>query len=200
MKGISDDAGSLAVFMDIGSMRELFGQREDYYNVLLSDRALAVGPERLCSVTSDADVKYSAAVFTSLMMPLVILMSAAAAVMFFVVLYLMLGVMIERAAFGISLVQIFGFRAGEIRKLYLNGNAWVVAAGAVFGIPLAKAVVDAAYPWMVANVACGMDLEFPWYLYGAVFAGVMAAYVLINALLVQKLKRITPEQVLKRRE
>lgn len=200
VKGISDDAGSLAVFMDIGSMRELFGQREDYYNVLLSDRALAVGPERLCSVTSDADVKYSAAVFTSLMMPLVILMSAAAAVMFFVVLYLMLGVMIERAAFGISLVQIFGFRAGEIRKLYLNGNAWVVAAGTVFGIPLAKAVVDAAYPWMVANVACGMDLEFPWYLYGAVFAGVMAAYALINALLVQKLKRITPEQVLKRRE
>ena len=76
------------------------------------------------------------------------------------VLYLMMGVMIDRASFGISLVQVFGFRTGEIRKLYLNGNTWIVAVGAMIGIPLAKNIMNLLYPWMIANTACGMNLEF----------------------------------------
>ena len=34
VKGICDYASGLAVFMDIVSMRELFGQEENYYNML----------------------------------------------------------------------------------------------------------------------------------------------------------------------
>lgn len=112
----------------------------------------------------------------------------------------MMGVMIDRASFGISLVQVFGFRTGEIKKLYLNGNAWIVAAGAIIGIPLSKIIMDALYPWMIANTAVGMNLEFPWYLYVQIFAGVMVVYFGVNTLLVRKLKRITPAEVLKNRE
>ena len=108
--------------------------------------------------------------------------------------------MIDRASFGISLVQVFGFRTDEIRKLYLNGNTWIVAAGALIGIPLAKKTMDLLYPWMIANTACGMNLEYPWYLYAVVFVGVMAVYFAVNALLVRKIKKITPAEVLKNRD
>lgn len=200
IKGITDYANGLAVFMDIESMRELFGQDEDYYNMVLSKRALDIKDGSLYSVTTKEDVKQSASVFTSLMMPMVVMMTVAAVIIFCMVLYLMMGVMVDRASFGISLIQVFGFRTGEIKKLYLNGNTWIVAAGAVIGIPLAKVIMNALYPWLVANVACGMNLRFPWYLYVGIFAGVMVVYFIINALLVRKLARITPAEVLKNRE
>lgn len=200
VEGICEHASGLAVFMDIGSMRELFGQEEAYYNVLLSDRELPIDEGRIYNITTREDVAHSTSIFTSLMMPLIIMMTASAAIIFCMVLYLMMGVMIDRASFGISLVQVFGFRTDEIRKLYLNGNVWIVAAGAIFGIPLAKRIMDALYPWMIANVSVGMNLKFPWYLYVEIFVGVMAVYFAVNTLLVRKLKRITPAEVLKNRE
>lgn len=200
VKGICDYAGGLAVFMDIDSMRELFGQEEDYYNVLLSDQELGIDEGSLYSMATREDAQKSASVFTSLMMPLTVMMILAAVMIFCMVLYLMMGVMIDRSSFSISLLQVFGFRTGEIRTLYLNGNAWIVAVGAVMGIPLSKIIMDAIYPWMIANAACGMNLEFPWYLYAGIFIGVMVVYFVVNTALVRKLKRITPAQVLKNRE
>ena len=200
IKGICDHASGLAVFMDIGSMRELFGKEEGYYNMLLSDTELVIDESRLYSMTTREDVAYSVSVFTSLMMPLIIMMTVSAVFIFCMVLYLMMGVMIDRSSFGISLVQVFGFRTGEIRKLYLSGNTCIVAAGAAVGIPLAKIIIDALYPWLIANTSVGINLEFPWYLYGEIFAGMMAVYFVVNLFLVRKLKRITPAEVLKNRE
>ena len=78
VKGISDYAGGLAVFMDIDSMRELFGQEEDYCNMLLSDKELNIDEGRIYSITTKEEAEHSASIFTSLMMPLVILMTVAA--------------------------------------------------------------------------------------------------------------------------
>lgn len=114
--------------MDIGSMRELFGKADDYYNTVFSDKALDIAEGRLYSVTTKADVERSSDVFISPMMPMIIMLIAVAAVIFFAVMYLMMNVMIDRAAFGISLIKVFGFRTKEIKKLYLNGNFYVIAA------------------------------------------------------------------------
>lgn len=196
----ADYAVNLAVFMDIDSMRELFGKDDDYYNVLLSDEALDIDGGRIYAVTTRSDIERSAGVFTDLMMPMVVMMSLVSAIIFCVVIFLMMNVMIDRASFGISLVKIFGFRTNEIRKLYLNGNTVVVAVGAVICIPLAKLIMDKAYPNFIANVACGMDIAFPWYLYVGLFCAVMAIYFAVNNLLANKLKKISPAEALKNRE
>ena len=54
--GIADYSVGLSVFMDIDSMRELFGQDEDYYNMLLSDTELDIDSGRVYSVTTKADI------------------------------------------------------------------------------------------------------------------------------------------------
>lgn len=198
--GIADYSVGLTVFMDIDIMRELFGQSENYYNMLLSDNELDIDDGRIYSVTTKADIERSAGVFIKLMKPTVVTMITVSIIIFCVVMYLMMGVMIDRASFGISLIQIFGFRTKEIRRLYLNGNLLIVTAGAIIGIPVAKAAMDAIYPWFIANTACGMDLHFPWYLYVGIFAGILVVYGAVNCLLVRKIKRITPAEVLKNRE
>ncbi len=198
--GIAEYSVGLSVFMDIDSMRELFGKDDDYYNMLLSDEKLDIDEGRVYSVTTKADIEQSASVFVDQMRGMFTMMIAMSIIIFCVVMYLMMNVMIDRASFGISLVKIFGFRTKEIRKLYLNGNAVTVAVGAIITIPLSKLIMDAIYPSFIAQNACGLNLHFPWYLYAAIFGGIMLFYLAVSTVLVGKLKKITPAEVLKNRE
>ena len=200
VEDICDYSAGLMVFMDIDSMRELFGQEDDHYNTVFSDKKLDIDDGRLYSVTTRADIERASDVFIELMTPMIATLIGASAAIFFMVMFLMLNVMIDRASFGISLIKIFGFRTGEIRKLYLNGNTYIIAIGAAICIPLSKLCSDTMYPFLISNTACGMNLHFTWYMYLGLFAAVMALYFIINTLLVRKLKKMTPAEVLKNRE
>lgn len=198
--GIAQYAAGLYVFMDIDSMRELFDVEEDYYNVVFSDEALDIPSGRLYAVTTRAQVEEAADIFVNLMMPMVTMMTVMSALIFGIVMYLMMKVMIDRSAFGISLIKIFGYRMKEIKKLYLSGNFFIVAVGAAICIPLAKLAMDAMYPVMIANTACGMNLAFPWQLYVGIYAAILLLYFVINCFLTVRLRHVLPAEVLKNRE
>ena len=134
------------------------------------------------------------------MASMVYTMTGVSAFIFFVVLYLMMGIMVDRASYDISLMKIFGYRRGEIRKLYLNGNMYFVALGSLIAIPLAKKTIDSIYPYFISNVACGMDLTMSPLVYVGLFVIIMAMYFVINAMLVRRIDKVTPAQVLKNRE
>ena len=197
---ISEYSVGFAVFMDIGSMRDLFGKGDDYYNVIYSDKELGIDSGRLYSVTTKSSIESSSSVFVNTMMSMVVTLISAGIIIFCVVMYLMMAVMIDRSKMGISLIKIFGYRSDEVRSLYLNGNTFIVAAGALIAIPLAKLVIDNLYPSFICNVACSMDLSYSWMLYLAIYLGIMLIYLCINAMLLFKINRITPAEVLKERE
>ena len=188
------------VFMDIDSARELFGQEDDYYNVVFSDKELEIDSGRLYAVTSKTDIEKSASIFSDMMMPMISMLCVVSALIFIVVMYLMMKVMIDRSSFGISLMKIFGYRTKEIRKLYLNGNFYTVAVGALVCLPLAKWLMDAMYPMMIANISCGMNLQFTWQMYVGIYMAILVLYFIINWALVGHLKKMVPAEVLKNRE
>ncbi len=197
---VSDYSVGFAIFMDIDSMRELFGEEAGYINVLYSDEPLDIDEARLYSVTTKAEIEHSSAVFLDMMFPLTVTLISAGSIICCVVMYLMMAVTIDRSAMGISLIKIFGYRSNEVRKLYLNGNTAIVAIGGLFVIPLAKFLIDTIYPSFIANVACSMDLHYPWMLYLGVYMFLLCIYFAVNALLLRKINRITPAEVLKDRE
>ncbi len=192
-------AGYLA-FMDIESMRELMGKNEDYYNIVFSDSALDIDGGRLYSTLSKDEVKKSSSVFVSQMTPMIVTLLAASVLIFAVVMYLMMKVMIDRSAMSISMLKVFGYRKKEIGKLYLNGNLFIVVLSAAMGIPLSKAVMDRLYPYLVSNIACGLNLTFSRQMYAGVFVGILALYFIINRILMFRVSRILPAEVLKNRE
>lgn len=200
VKDIAQYSTSFYVFMDIDYMRELFGESDRYYNQVFADRELDIEAGRLYAVTTKADIEKASDVFIHEMTPMITMMTILPILIFAVVMYLMMKVMIDRSAFHISMVKVFGYRTREIKKLYLNGNFYVIAVGAAICIPLAKKCMDMMYPVLVSNVACSMTLAFPWYLYAAVYAGVIAVYLVINQLLVGKLQKVNLAEVLKNRE
>ena len=190
----------LTVFMDIDSCRELFGESDDYYNAVMSDRELDIDEGRLYSVTDKADIEKAAGIFVDLMAPLYTLLITMSTVIFCLVMFLMTSVMIDRASFGISLMKIFGFRGKEVKKLYLDGNRIAVMLGALVSIPLAKIITDKLFPVFVSNVACGLYLDFEWYYYLIIYIAILIFYSIISLLLTGKLNRLTPAEVLKNRE
>lgn len=200
VKGIAPYSVGLYVFMDIDSMRQLFDQKDDYYNVVLSSENLNIDAKKLYAVTTKEDISKSSDVFISNMMPMISTMIIISMIIFCMVMYLMIKIMIDRSAFSISLIKIFGFRTGEIRKLYLNGNFYVIAVSALICIPAAKKLMDMIYPYLISNVACGMNLVFSWKLYLGIYVGIIICYLVINQLLVRKLKKMVPAEVLKNRE
>lgn len=188
------------VFMNIDSMRELFGADGDYFNVVFSKEALDIPSGRLYATATREEVEKSSAVFVELMLPMVYSLSIVSILIFAIVMYLMMKVMIDRSALNISLMKIFGYRIGEIRKLYLNGNFYMIAVGAAIAVPLTKKIIDVMFPYLISNTAVGINLKFSWQLYVGIYVGTLVLYLIINQLLVGRLKKILPAQVLKNRE
>lgn len=198
--GIVPYSAGIFAFMEIDSMRALMGESEDYYNIVFADHVLDIDSGRLYASSSKGEVEKSADVFVELMWPMIIMLSIVSALLFLVVMYLMLKVMVDRSASSISMMKVFGYRKREIRKLYLNGNLMVVAVSALVGIPLAKVIMDALYPYMVSNVAVNLNLTFSWWMYVGLFAAIIVLYFLSMPFLMRKVNRILPAEVLKNRE
>ena len=198
--GVVTYAPAFFVFMDLDSMRELFGMPDDYYNMVFSDHDLHIDPGRLYSVSTRSDVVKAATVFTDLMYGMVYTMIVASAAIMGIVMFLMIKVMIDRSVQSIALFKIFGYRRRELNRLFLNGNTLLIAIGTMISIPLAKTIMDAMYPFLVSNVACAINLYFEPWIYAVLFAGVMLVYALIHIPLTRRIGRIRPNEVLKNRE
>ena len=200
VESIATYSPAFYVFMDIEDARELFGASKDAYNVVFSDHDLGVDAARLYTVVTKSDIRSAAGVFSDLMRSMVIMIVIVATLIFAVVMYLMMKVMIDRSAFSISLIKVFGFRKKEIKKLYLDGNFFIVAIGAAICLPLSKVIMDQVFPYLVSNVNCGIGIQFEPWLWGLLYGAILLLYWCINRVLVGRLNRIVPAEVLKNRE
>lgn len=200
IEGIVPYSTSFFAFMEIDSLRELMGEEDGYYNIVFSDHDLNADRERLYSTTSKKDIEESAGVFVDMMISMVVMLLICSILIFAVVMYFMMKVMIDRSKLSISLMKVLGYRKKEVGRLYLNGNLLVVSLSAFLGIPLSKIIMDSMYPYLVANIACGMDLTFSWEMYGGIWAAIVVLYFLVNRILMGKVNRILPAEVLKNRE
>lgn len=191
---------SFYVFMAIDDARELFGAESDEYNVVFADKDLGVDPARLYATTTKADIESAAGIFADQMKSMVVMIVAISTLIFVMVMYLMMKVMIDRSAFSISLIKVFGYRTKEIRKLYLDDNFFIIAIGAAICLPLSKLIMSAVYPSLVSNVNCGVKLTFAPWLWAVLYCGIIVLYFIINRVLVGRLNKIVPAEVLKNRE
>ena len=201
IKAITQYSPSFMVFMPYDRSLELFGEQDDFYNVVFSDHELDIEKGRLYSTTTKADVEKAAGIFSDQMRGMIVTLGGASAVIFAIVLYLMMKVMIDRSSFSIALIKIFGYRNKELKRMYLDGNFYVVMLGAIISVPLSKVIMDLVYePAFTPNIACGVDKSFPVWMYIGIFALVIVLYFIINHLLVGRIKKMTPAEVLKNRE
>lgn len=197
---ITQYSSGLYAFMDIDSMRDLFQASSDYYNMVVSKKKLSIDSGKLYATTRKKAIEDSSDIFINMMKPMMGTIVGISVLIFAVVMYLMIKVMIDRSAQNIALMKVFGYRKKEIKKLYLDGNFYMIAVGALISVPLSKKLMDAMYPALVSNIACGMNLSFSWQMYAMIYAGILITYLVINKLLVRKIYKVGLSDVLKNRE
>ena len=91
---ITQYAPGFMVFMPYDKALELFGEQDDYYNVVFADHELDIEPGRLYSTTTKEDVEKAAGIFVNQMKSLILTLGGVSALIFAIVLYLMMKVMI----------------------------------------------------------------------------------------------------------
>lgn len=190
----------LTVFMNIDNMRDVFDCSSNYFNAVLSNSELNIPEDQLLNMVSRNDIVRSTDVFVNNMKRTTIIFTVVSIIIFVVVMYLMMNMMVKKNSYNISLAKIFGFRSGEIRKMYLDGNAYIIGIGALICVPVSKLLINGIFPSFALNVASGMNFTYPFYAYIIVYAAIMLLYVIINRLLMMSINRITPAEVLKNRE
>ncbi len=198
--GIEQYSVGLHIFMDIDNMRELFEQEKDYYNVLMSTETLDIDPDYVYNITTKRNLIRFAGIFRDSMGGMVSLLLGSSIVVFIVVMYLMIKVMIDRSSFHISLIKTFGFTDKEVRKMYLDGNFLTVIISGIISVPLSKLIMDGCWLLLCSNIAGGFNTHIPIHYYAGIFCLIIGCYLLVSGLLMMKLKRISPADVLKDRE
>lgn len=200
---IAQFSAGLYNFMNIDTMRALFDTDPSYYNAICSDSAIDIDSADLYSTIRKSDFTNFVDVFVDNMSPMIYMMFILSIVIFFAVLYLMLKVIIDHSAFSISMMRVFGYRNGEIRKLYLDGNFIIFIVSAILSVPMSKKVMEKKWPQMTDHVSMGIDVSFSWMNYLIIFGTMLAAYFIIAALLNHKLKKQLENdngEILKNRE
>lgn len=187
-------------FMDIEAMRKLFGRDEDYINVVFADEALDIPGGRLYATTTRTMIAEASEIFVEMMWPMVIMLGIVSIIIFMVVMYLMMKVTIDRSAFPIALMKVFGYRNKEVKKLYLDGNFFLVALGALVCLPASKLTMDGIYPYFISNIGIGMNLRFDWKMYVGIYVCILLFYLIVNRLLVGRIRKVNLAEVLKNRE
>ena len=180
IEAVTQYAPSFMVLLPYDKALDLFGEQDDYYNVVFADHDLGVESGRLYSTLTRDDVKKSAGIFADQIRSMIITIAPVSALIISNDLIKILKIMIVPYSFSIALIKIFGYRNKEVKKMYLDGNFYIVLIGALVSIPLAKVLLDAAYePQFVPNIACGVDKSFPVWLYLAMLAGVLVLYFIV---------------------
>lgn len=199
--GIADYSASLLVFLPEDEMRDVYDLDEDYFNMLISDKELDeedIGA--VLGTVKKADIRKSADTLMDNMMLTVVVMLAASVLVFIAVLYLLLKQAIEKSSFGISVMQIFGYRQKEINSIFININFIIVAIALVCAVFLGKPVIDGMYPSLVTDIDLGFDTSFSAATYAVLIIVTAAVYLVSMLLLKRRLAKISYAQLLKNRE
>lgn len=200
VKEIVDYPIGLTCFMDKDSMDQLFNYPKDSYNVIYSDKKLDINPNDLHNTKTKRDIEKSAEIFLEQMKSMVTTMLLSSTAMMIIVMYQMIKVMMDRSSLEISLFKIFGYRETEIRKLYMDGNFYLVAIGALIAVPMAKYIMDKIYPLLISNVASQVDFGFSFKMYAMIYIGIIIIYLIVRTLILWKINKISPQEVLSNRE
>jgi putative ABC transport system permease protein len=141
-------------------------------------------------------------VFLESMTPMIGSLYFVSVIIFLIVMYLMMKVIVDRADFPIALFRTFGYQNNEIRRLFLDGNFIAIAVMSVVIVPLCKYLMDKMWPSLVSYVPMGLDVKFRPYYYFIIVGLILASYLLINFILMQKLKKNEEDivSILKERE
>ena len=138
--------------------------------------------------------------FIGMMSDLIGLMVGLAVFIFLLFMYLLTKAVLDRSARSISYMKVFGYRDGEISRLYIRSITLCVAATLVLSLPVIIGSLTAIFRAMLISYNGNIEIYVPcWSMAACVGIG-FATYLVVALLHTRSIKRVSLAEALKVQE
>ena len=188
------------VYMAIDDFNELFGNDASYFNGYASDEALDLDARYFAGDTTPDDMRAVGDQFIGMMSDLIGMMVGLAVFIFLLFMYLLTKAVIDRSARSISYMKVFGYRDGEISRLYIRSITLCVAASLVLSLPVIIGSLTVIFRAMLLAYNGNIEIYVPWWSM-AECAGIgFATYLVVALIHTRSIKRVSLSEALKVQE
>ena len=188
------------VYLSIEDFNKLFGNDTAYFNGYVSDETLELDARYFAGDTTPDDMRAVGNQFVDMMSSLIGMMVGLAVFIFLLFMYLLTKAVIDRSARSISYMKVFGYRNGEISRLYIRSITLCVAASLVLSLPVIIGSLTAIFRAMLLSYNGNIEIYVPWWSM-AECAGIgFATYLVVALLHTRSIKRVSLAEALKVQE
>ena len=190
----------MAVYLSLSDFNRLFGNDAGYFNAYASDQALDLDARYLASDLTPSDMDAIGEQFVGMMDDMIGMLVGLSVFIFLVFMYLLTKSVIDRSARAISYLKVFGYRDGEISRLYVRSITLTVAVSLVLCQPIIIGGLTAIFRAMLLAYSGNIEIFVPMASIVEVIAIGFATYLVVALLHVRRIKRVPLALALKVQE
>ena len=198
-KVIEYDA-DMTVFIDKATLQKLAGKESESINCILSDQKQNIDEKYLAKVISREDKLGAARQMLDSFSTILSFINIFSVVVYIIIMYIMTKVVIEKNAVPIAYMKVFGYEPDEIRKLYLTATTIVVTISLFICIPLEILLFKEVLVFLSSMIDGYVSFYLPIRVYIEIVVIGLVAYLLINTVHINAVKKIPMTDALKNRE
>ncbi len=190
----------MAAYMSLDDFNRFFGNDAGYFNAYASDEALELDARYFASDLTPADMDAIGDQFVGMMSDMLGMLIGLSVFIFLVFMYLLTKSIIDRSARAISYMKVFGYRDGEISRLYVRSITLTVAVSLVVCQPLIIGGLTLIFKSMLYSYSGNIEIFVPPTAIAEVIAIGFATYLAVALLHIRRIKRVPLTLALKVQE
>lgn len=199
---VNDYEGSLALFMNRDSMKEIFDIEKDFFSGYFSNTMLTDLDKRIVGTVIDEGVLTKLTRQMKMSMgKLMNVITVFSVLIFGMLIFLLTKTIIEKNSKNISMAKIMGYRNQEIRKLYVGATSLMMTFFLMIGLPMIEWVMSRLFIFIFRTRLKGwIAMEITWKEELTMFLLGLFTYIIVSFFEYRRIKKVPMDEVLKATE
>lgn len=188
------------IYMSLDEFNKFFGNDSQYFSGWASDEELTLDNRYTSSDLTPSDMAAIGDQFVGMMNDMIGMLVGLSVSIFLIFMYLLTKSIIDRSARAISYMKVFGYRDGEVSKLYVRSITWVVVITSIVCLPLIYWALFAIFKAMLLSYSGNIEIYVPWYCFAEGVAAAIGSYAVVALLHMRAIKKVPLALALKVQE
>ena len=200
VSGVWGSSANMNVYLEMGALNRLLGEDEDRFLGYASDEALDLDQRYLATDITPDSMGSSAEQMEESFGDMMDMVVAFAVPVYLILVYLLTKTVIDRSSRYISYMKVFGYRNGEIQRLYVRSITVTVLASLVASLPFVIWLCDVFVRVVMDRYSGNLELYVAPALMAEVVAIGAAAYIAVAVIHIRHIRRVGLAEAMKVQE
>ena len=197
---IQGEETAMCVWMSLDAFNALLDNDSDYFNAYASNEPLDIEDTYLANEITPADMDKIGDQMTDSMGNIMYMLVALSVMIYLILMYLLTKTVIDRSARSISYMKVFGYRNGEIDRLYLVPVTATVMFSLIATIPLLIVSLTAIFKSMLMDMNGNIPIYIPFSSMAAVVIAGLLVFLVVAFFHARSIKKVSLSLALKIQE